>query len=587
MFKLFKGKGRSRNPTRSFVTPAETRSALPPAPQPERPAESAPPAPSYAHADQQHGVVDTTAEARQHEDDATASATGRNPADTQQPTTTIRQADKRRATGSEVQGTAGTSSAVSSSAMFNRFWKLRLTDDLDEEIFSGINSYIPNTLAMFAILRESGMYAYDNYVMLKRHPDYLDYAVVCYYSIIFYIQILRAQQAAGKLSGGDRSFLNRFKDKFPYESLPVSSILFPFFSTIVATLPTDVKYDWIIPTYAADMFKRSYSGNFTTGDGGCFIQPQVPYMLRILRQSFTRTTISAISTDSDDYFDDQERYITHAFADDAVVTFCGATIRQNTARTDDRNTVFSACGVRHPFFANINQLTSAAPFMRRSKFNSFPYVTVNDHDGMRVDSLTPDNGTTWNANARQTGTGHLDEFLEMGKFADTEFFFELVRQASLHARFFEESKSLSDVPTTSGNEPLIGCKFRKVTNGRHVSDVDTHLGLQAAAATTPHWYPSTFEGYVGSFYTSRAGVSRQETLQAMSFGTQGSINVTYTGGHRVGDGPSFLIGDYWANKQWTYSRFRDMNLSRNGVEMFKGWNTMFQEDAALEKPTGY
>jgi hypothetical protein len=592
MFNKFKS-GFRRNATTSFVSPRETRetsSNLPPAPTstsaPEKPAE----APSYQHADQQKGVTDTHAEKREQEDEQIATASGSNPAEQRQPKTDIKKKDKEIAEGNELQGTAATTSVANKSSAFNRYWKLRLHEDLDEVIFSGHNSFVPNALGMFAILRESGMYAYDNYTMTKRHPDYLDYAVVCYYSILFYVQILRAQQAAGKLSGGDRSFLNRFKDKFPFNTLPVSSILFPYFSTLVATLPPDVKYEWIIPTYATDMFRANYSGNFTPGNGGCFIQPMVPYMLRILRDSFTPTVIRELQNDVDSHFDDRERYIPLAIPDDqaaAAANLFGVDYRTNTARQqDDRNALFAACGVRHPFFANSSQLPAAAPFWRRSKYATFPYG-VRPHNGLTVDTNPANN----QANVRQTGQGHLDEFLEMGKFADVDWFEELIRQAAQHARFFDEVKNLSDVPTTSGNEPLIGCKFRKVTAGRHVADLTVQLGRGAAAANVPTWYPMTFDGHVASFYTTRAGVSREETLQAMTFGTNGSINVTYGGNnftdHRVGDGPEFLRGDYWRNKQWTFTRYQDMNDSQHGVEMFKGWNTMFQEDAAREKPTGY
>nr|QLC36768.1 capsid protein [Sarcosphaera coronaria partitivirus] len=570
-----------RSGTNSWFKTRFTKPELPSAPTKVKIDTEVRPAPTYAHADKQTGPVDNTAEQREHEDESIREEKGKNKKDPEQAITDLAP-PSRKVVQNERHDGPSTDSAPKVPAVYNRFWKLELEYDLEEEIEFEFNYWTPNALALFEILRASGKYVYDNATVLKRHADYLDYAVACYYSIIFYIQILRAQKAAGKLRGPDRSFFNRFKDRFPFEELPVSSIFEPYLSTIVSVLPKDGKYDWIIPDYSTDVFRARFDGAFTPAHGACFIQPMVPYMLRILRTSITSARITDVQAHSDRYFNDDDNYVSRTLNATTPRTLFGANYQQNHATTDDRNTLFAACGVSYPYFADITQLTNAAPKMRRSKFKGFPYGVAAD----AAANLAIDSGA-----AIPITEGSLDYFLHMEKTADVDWFLELVRQAALHARFFEGVTNLSNIPTTSGNEPLISCRFKKIVNRTEVTHANVQLGLRTAAADTPDWYPDTFRGYVGSFYTTREGTERSEALQAFTNGTNGTIAVTYQAAagtepaYNVGEGPRFRRGPYWSNKEWAATKFKDSGI--NGKPMFRGWETMFQDDAALEKPTGY
>lgn len=572
-----------RQGTTSWFKTRFTKTEAPAPPQPSDAPTEIRPAPTYAHADRQTGPVDKEAESHEHEDERIRESKGKNPDDVEQAITKFA-SPVNKIQGNERHTGPSTSTAFKAPQAFNRFWKLELEYDLEEEIEPEANYWTPNSLAMFEVLRSSGRYVYDNATVLKRHVDYLDFAVACYYSILFYIQILRAQKAAGKLRGPDRSFINRFKDRFPFEELPVSSIMEPFFSTIVSTLPKDGKYDWIVPDYSNDVFRRRVDTPFAPGRGSCFIQPMVPYMLRILRTSITSTRINDAQANPDHFFDDDDIYVSRVLEATASHDLFNTAYRQNVATTDDRNTLFACAGVSYPFFANLDQLSAAAPKIRKSKFRSFHFgVNPDANAGIVVDGR--------NLGPNSTDYGMLDVFLHMEKTADTDWFFELIRQASLHARFFDGVSNLSNIPTTSGNETLITCKFKKIVNRAEVIYDDVQLGLRPAHPNTPDWYPETFRNHVGSFYTTREGVERQETLQAFTNGTNGTIGVIYQAAagtdpaYRIGEGSSYRRGPYWSNKEWAATKFADSGI--NGKPMFRGWETMFQDDAALEKPTGY
>nr|WLD09858.1 capsid protein [Trichoderma polysporum partitivirus 1] len=577
---MFRRSAEKKTPSRSIFNAFQKR-ALPTAQVQEPATETVRTAPSYAHADKQTGPVDKTAEDRDKEDERMREEEGKNKSDPEQPKTMMI-LQKKTAVASEIHSGPATTAFLNDTSNYRKFWHLELDYDLIEVTNTSTNYWTPNAMSMLTILSESAKFVYDNNTVIKRHQDYLDYAVVCYYSIIFYIQILRAQQAAGKLRGFDRSFLNRFKDKFNFEGLPISSIMEPVLSCIVSTYPEDTKYDWIVPDYAQDLssFVRRMDSVFQPVNGGCYIQPMVPHMLRILRTAIGSTQVTAVQTTPSDYFDAQDRYTTKIPNDTTDATIFNVAYRLNTVRTDDRNALLSACGVSHPFYADLNVLTTVARRFRRSKFNNYPYGAI-----------AQDNAIVANPNDVTIG---LEGFLNMSKSEDTDWFEELIRQAGLHARFFGRVASLSDIPTTSGNEPLVGCKLRqRQDNGRQWKpDVNTELGKRPASAVQPSWYPDDWKNMYGSFYTSRASTSREEALQALSFAVQSSMPITHAAqadygnvAGRVGDEGVFLRGPYWKNKEWTMTLYD--NDGGVGKPMFKGWESMIQAKFALEKPTGY
>lgn len=579
MFKRKDNSSRSGT-TMSWMSKKFTKSELPKASGKTKAEEETPTVPTYAHADKQTGPVDTEAEDRARKDEEIREDAGKNKDDEEQPKTKFVRAEKK-ALGGEKHDGPSTEVAIKVPSVFNRFWKLELDYDLEDVVKSNKSFWTPNALAMFEVLEASGRYVFDNHVARKKHPRYLDYATACYYSILFYIQILRVQKATGNIHGKDRSFINRFLDKFKPEELVVSSILEPFFSTLVATLPKDTKYEWIIPQYSTDILRTSFAAPPTHGRGACYIQPMVPYMLRILRTVLTRGHITAINADADEYFDDRGRYITHSIAaHPAHTTLFGQNFATGVDPQDERNTFFSMCGVRYPFFTDIDSLAQASAKLRDSTFAQYPFGT-GFNNSPAAEGQNP---------ARPITAGSLDIWMDMGKDSDAnmEWFTELKNQAALHARFFEGQTTLSNIPVTSGNEPLILCKYKKKVAGAIRANLPIHLNQGGGAARNPAWYPETFKNYLGEFTTTRAGVSREEVLQAMTNGTNGNIDVDYTVNnvtYRVGSGVTFHTGPYWDNTEIASEKFHDAGTA--GKQMFRGWETMFQEDAALEKPTGY
>jgi hypothetical protein len=542
------------------------------------------PAPSYAHADRQRGEVDREAEDRGKTDEEIRESEGRNPKDEEGPKTSFVPATKQ-VIGNAKDTQPHTSSNLTTNSIFNRFWKFETDYDLEEVVQSNVNFWVPNAIAMFTILDDSAHLARDNRFMIKHHPEYLDYAVACYYSFLFYIQLLRARSAAGQLDGFERSFFNRFKDRFKFEELPVSSILEPYFSTIVATIPADSKYDWIVPTWSTDIFRATVRTTFDPAKGGYLIQPMVPQMLMTLRKAISSFAIDNVANPQQN-FDDQDQYIpTRFLAGGQNTNIFGTPIDIDVEAAS--NSIIYGCGTRYPFKANPNEIALAGPKWRRSTFREFKYSFNLPNNVPRGDQPTRA-GNLQNTKPINS----LEHFLCMEKGENVSWFTELINQAALHARFFHGVTTLSKIPTTSGTEPLIISTMYDIHDGQAVPDRPSHLNLNDNANTGAdhlHWYPNIFNEFRAGYVTSREHTEREEVYQAFSFSTNAEFSiVTPDNTNQIrlgGTNDYFRTGPYWANTEWA-SEFRHGARER-AKPMFDGWRTMFQEDAAVVKPTGY
>jgi hypothetical protein len=571
-----------RRPTTQRYGLKKTVTSAPRAPSLDQPELKDLPAPSYKFADKQQGVVDTEAEVRDKEDEEIREGQGKNPTDVEQPITSFKK--KEKAVIKNDKFDRPSTEAINGSNVFEAFWTRETDYDLEEVTHTQKNTWTPSALAMFEILDAASIFVTESRIIAKHHPNYLDYAVSCYYSIMFYIQILRAQQAAGHLTGMNSKLLRRFDRMFRPEELPITCILEPFFSSITSTLLPDSKYTWIMPEVAPGLFAQDiahlYAQHKPIQDGGVYIQPMVPMMLSILRTAITANRQNALANDMSTlgggdaanhdplYFNNRDEYIPMRISDHNGQNLFGVAFQNGQARNDGRNSTFYMCGVTYPFHADYDTLTNAAPKWRRSSFATL--AEANLHNGTRA-------------------INRLDFFLHMDEADDLEWFRELILQAGIHARFFGDVKSFSDIPVVGGLETLISCQLKKQNiagpGNHHFPDYYLGAATTTLANGTDPWYSDRFRQMVGSFYTTRNGYKRQEVLQAMTFATNSTLPIG-VGPNRVGEAHGhFRQGPYWTNMEWTATRFAD--AGQLGKPMFSGWRELIQTTFAKIKPSGY
>lgn len=562
---------RFRRPTANTFGVRSTRTTLPAPPKEQIREEKAATPPSYKHADKQHGEKDVDAEERGKQDEAIREGAGKDPASKEEPEKEFKQ-PTHQVKDNQPDTRGSTSTTVRASQPFENYWSLETGFDLEEVIYEKPNFWTPNALALFESLRVSQRFTVNSRVITKNHPEYLEYGVACYYAIIFHYQILRAKEAANRLTGEESTFLRRFRRKFPEESMPIAGHLFPILSSIVSVLLPDPKYNWIVPQTAPDLFgthahRRSVEAMITNHVGGPFLQPSIPMMLAILREAIQITRDGTLADGT--HYTEEEYYVTNILNDATATTMFGHDFRLNQTATQVQNGIFNFVGVSHPFDADQEQLSQAAKHWARSSF-------------MDINSRV----TTTDIN-----TDSLEQFFAMPKTGSMDWFNTLINQATTHARFFSDVKNVSELPTTGGNEVLVDTIMRK--NGAAGAQIHTTrgLGLILNADAKP-WSAKHLREMIAGFRSTRANVQRAQTLQALAFGTNASLPITI-GTNKVGSGADHRQGKFWDNVEWDLERDAELTddgtalIRANGKRMYNGWETMIQEKFVRVKPEGY
>jgi len=148
----------------------------------------------------------------------------------------------------------------------------------------------------------------------------------------------------------------------------------------------------------------------------------------------------------------------------------------------------------------------------------------------------------------------------MGKrqqgYSNLKWFGYLREQAIIHARFFDQVYHFTDVQTVGGLENTLLCKLRLDTGTADFHDRyyhDLRLGMGQAAS----WYRQPFRDITAGFATSRAGVRRNEELQALTYGTNSTLPIItratqatdFDNEADLASGP-LRKGKFWKNEEW-------------------------------------
>jgi hypothetical protein len=547
--------------------------------------------PTYDHVDKQTGPVDKDKEDAAAVDDSIAAAAGRSAAATTGPTDGLKPPSKTVVRN--VQNTqAGTSSTPTTAiSYFAKYWTDSLGYDVEPVVHFELNEWTPNSLALFDALRNAAPYVTNNRYIQLHHPEYIDYATVCYYAIIFYIQILRAREASQAITGEESTFLRRFRRAYPEEKLVISEVVAPILSSIVATQLEDAQFDWIVPRIATELFSPTMSDTSFVDSGSHYLQPVVPYMLSSLClfihpamkvQMFS--TVTGHDTESH-YFNDSDQFVPGAFTDNKQTRrLWGQNFTVGTAA--DRNSLLAAAGLSHPFFSDNDNLLLALPSWNRSRFMDIKTLPAQPNANAAVAAL-PGYDTTGT-----TPISNLEQYLFMPKAKNISWFQELLKNANTHARFFSTQVNLSDIPVTGGNETLILANFKR-EGTRYQSTAADYAGIQAPLpAADLNWYPRPFDHARAGFTTTIASPTREETLQAMTFGVNGTLPVTINDAagnpQRIGTIDAQRSGPFFAQKDFkqTYATDHEGLVIGAAKPMFEGFSTMMQEKMRLVKPKG-
>jgi hypothetical protein len=391
---------------------------------------------------------------------------------------------------------------------FSKAWTITDHIVIPQVIEPKKSSYIPNYLAANAILVGMERCIDGNEEFKWLCPNYLSLPVRVYYAVVYYLQIMKAKEAAGKLSRSEGSWFRSFKRVYPLESLPIAGPLVPYYSNLVAVLPNDDKYDFIYPTF-------DVNGGLTIKDGvpkvqpTFYLQPNV-LMLTSMLQNFccySKSTLNGSSNDTSHYFDDDDVYVPHSFG-----------------------TEFKFAGIDFPRQLNVATsavlsnpaLDNGTPELRGRLFSVHEYW----RKSRCADIVEPNSTCDYD---------NLGDSLRMKD--DFEWFEECISMATVQSKFFSDSVNMSQIPSTGGSEALISA---------HITG--THEMYKAPTS----WYPRNWSTMKATFQTTRADAAPDQFYNA-AFALSTATISWLSNGHPIGGFQcGHRLGPYWKNKEFTF-----------------------------------
>jgi len=347
-------------------------------------------------------------------------------------------------------------------------------------------------------------------------PNYFSLAVRIYYSVMFYIQILKAKEAVKAIGRSESTWFRSFKRTFPLESLPIVGPMVPYYANIVAVKPNDDKYDFIYPDYIMNQGMTVDKGKPTVNPI-YYIVPNVTILAEFLRQYSRITTTELRYATPQTYFDENGAMVPHTIGTD----FRFAGIDFPAQLTAETSSIFNSVSMDKPIPETQQRCIDIHPYWKRSRATDIPAV-----------------GVTYNHTTIGDALRMTESF---------EWFEECIHMATIQCKFFSDSTNMSQIPSTGGSEMLVSAKI----TGRHE---DYHAAIA--------WYPENWRDLKAEFQTTRADTEPDQFLNASYALTLGSISWTSNnhpvGGRQVGhrDGP------YWTNLQFEYKTDHKIEVGR-------------------------
>jgi len=157
-----------------------------------------------------------------------------------------------------------------------------------------VSTYVPSFYMYFFALHAAHSIVHENTYLRYLSPQYLTVASTLYYAILGFLQVLRAEAAAGIITRAEHQALRRFEREFPFESLPIMSPLIMFFQNLGAVKLADPMYTWICPSLPETIGTGpNVNGIFANNDH--IMLPNVPALIRFLYEIGTANSVNDIT----------------------------------------------------------------------------------------------------------------------------------------------------------------------------------------------------------------------------------------------------------------------------------------------------
>jgi len=365
--------------------------------------------------------------------------------------------------------------------------------------FPVVSTFIPNCFVMFEILSAMHKTVCENTYLYRVAPDYLTILSRAYYSVLWFIHILRARQAVGNLTSKESSFVRRFERSFPFESLPIAGPLVMYFSSLGAVKTDDPMYNWICPALPAALGPTKAS-DATGSNYSRILYPWFPAIISLFHSIRNSTNITTSMNDNEEFI---------PFNIEHGGTFAGITFPPVTQTTQHETRIKNYLllqGINKAPEQLLSTLKRVQPLLRRMQ--SVPVISP------------------------ETDLSDISSFLLMA--GDANWFHSIIAIATKEASFFKSTTKFSDISPTVGLSTLVGGKPDK---------------LDSTPPRPTDWYPGLGFKIEANYRTTRGQTSDMDfqigVANSIIFSVPEGFNeFSRVGGKSTGD----LTGDYWKNK---------------------------------------
>jgi hypothetical protein len=483
----------------------------------------------------------------------------------------------------------GTGASSSASGFFSRLWATVITHQMHAVTFTDNVSFVPNALPLFTLCNIFFELVGRSNWIEKHETTFNPYAAATAICYLYYIQILRAKEAAGALIGEETSILNRFRKCFPEEKIDIPGVFVPYFESIVATEPADNKYPWIVPHYGS-LEHLTGMNEFHRETNLNYLRPMIPLMLANLL-----TFACTAPTDLD----------AHIVEETFLPVNLHPNANANQVRVYNQNFDFSPAVVGPPVQGAAAFTEQMRVFITGGMNVRFAFYNENyaaAHTAIRrtnfFGTIGVDVGSTHNLRFPQGGNAlesrnfsSLENFLYLQKSKSGHWADYIFTQLSIAAKHCTENRNLSEIATTGGMESTILCHLRTFQSINHnganrFTFENADLGI--ADSSHVHWFRNDLmRNLTGRFETSRADVERNEELQAFALGINARLPIHNSTFNTQGSFFNHAQNANGPEDAMKYSEHGDAaDTVRGPVHMYEGWEQNVVRPGFLNKPVG-
>jgi hypothetical protein len=338
-----------------------------------------------------------------------------------------------------------------------------------------ISTFCPNSIALMEILSSMDQALDNNEELLWHCPRYFSLPVRIYYCMLFYVQTYRAKEHAKKITKSESSWLRAFFRQFKDTSLSIAGPLVPYFANLVAVLPDDGQFDYVVPDIINGGYKTNSDSLKLTVESTNFLLPSIPLLTSMLHKFCHAKSID------DTFFDENEQYVPFRLKDGGSIGGVKFNPTEAHNLSSEQVKLMNNPAILHPFPESREKLVDIHSFWKRSKAKNVP-------------ELNPDEPFDPKGPADYT---QLSENLE--------WFQSCVDLAASHAQFFSESINLSQNPVLGNQSTLVQCSLKLNHNKKTITEVPK---------TLKHWYPQTYNSVSCRFSATTASLLGDHGFQA-------------------------------------------------------------------------